>query len=206
MRNKLITIIVLLTAVGGCASVPKETVTDTTEPSQGAAPVQQATYAPRAVRLFAQGNDARDNPQQAQVKYLEAVAIDPNMEPAWFNLARLYYANDSYDDLNELVNSDDIKPALSARIMNLLATSQRKSGQFNLAAETYQRALQIDENHLASLANLAILTDIYLHNPQAALEWYEKYQTQLDIQGKEDPRVKNWIADVRQRMSRQTGS
>ena len=205
MRNRLITIILLLLAVSGCASTPKETVVDTDTPP-GEEVVQEVSYAPRAVRLFDQGNDTRDNPQEAQVKYLEAVAVDPEMEPAWFNLARLYYANDSYDELSELVNSDAIKSALSARIVNLLATSQRKSGQFNLAAETYQKALQIDENHLASLANLAILTDIYLHNPQAALEWYEKYQSQLDIQGKEDPRVKNWIADVKQRISRQTGS
>ncbi len=204
MRNRNVPIILLLLTVLGCASTPKEPGAELIGETTSDAP-QLPSYAAGAVRLFEQANRNREAPEEAEAKYLQAVAIDPSMEPAWFNLARLYYDTAAYSDLSELIENASIQPVLSARLLNLLGTSQRKTGQFMLAAETYQKALQIDATHLASLANYAILLDIYLHNPEAALPWYEEYQNQLQLQGKEDPRVKNWIADVTQRISRGVG-
>ena len=66
----------------------------------------------------------------------------------------------------------------------------------------YQLALNKDANYLVVLANMAILQDLYLHNLVNAQDYYIQYQQQLVVQGKEDDRVANWLADINRRIAK----
>jgi len=213
-RIRLLLIVMLLsTFMVGCSVAPKTTSDTVIEPTESETtdsgnsesvdtiPAKpEVVYDIGAVAAFEQANGLRDEPAQALALYQEAIAIDSNMEPAWFNMARMHYDAQDEDKLKGVITEATNKGSVSARMINLLGNLKRQQGLFTEAATYYDQALAIDENHLSSLANKAIIIDIYQHDPAAALPWYEKYQTQLAAQGKDDPRVKNWIADLKQRL------
>ncbi len=55
------------------------------------------------------------------------------------------------------------------------AIVQRKQGKFGEASDAYTRAVQIDPNYALAWLNLGVLCDLYLQEPQRALEAYERY-------------------------------
>ena len=75
---------------------------------------------------------------------------------------------------------------------------QRERGQFAAARASDEQALQVDPDHAPAHRNLAVVLDLYLADPGAALEHLERYQA---LTGEERP-VTSWIADVKQRAGR----
>ena len=78
----------------------------------------------------------------------------------------------------------------SARIAAQLTGRSRK--------ELYERALALDPNYADAERNLAILHDLYLDNPSAALPHFERYQ--LLTQGA-DTQVTAWVAELKARIA-----
>ena len=107
--------------------------------------------------------------------------------------------NDVIKRLEQKLNSEAIS---SARFLTLLATIERNNGLFKLAAKHYLLALDIKADYSTALVNYAILNDLYIHDLPTAQSYYLKYQQQLILDGKEDKRLKNWLADIKQRIAR----
>ncbi len=59
---------------------------------------------------------------------------------------------------------------------NRLGIAYRRLGKFTEARAAYERAIAADPQDAAPRRNLAVLLDLYLWQPVAALEQYEKYQ------------------------------
>ncbi len=81
--------------------------------------------------------------------------------------------------------------------LNYLGVIAREQGEFDVAEQYYRQALASESDHLPAMMNLAILLDIYLGRPAEALPLYERYQ---DATGDANPRLKDWIFDVKNRM------
>ncbi len=156
----------------------------------------------------------KTNPKEAMNGFRNTIKIEPEMEAAYYNLLRLIYDETQLDNstdnksinltINTLIETAANNNIHSARMLTLAATYQRTQGHFKNAELLNSKALLADPYHLASLANMAILQDLYLHNLDAALEYYEQYELQLTAQDKSDDRVNNWLADIKQRIKKQS--
>lgn len=79
---------------------------------------------------------------------------------------------------------------------NELGIIYRKQGRFTDAKKVYINALSEYPDYLPVIKNLGILCDIYMRDPQCALEQFEKYQQHVP----EDKTIKVWIADLKARI------
>jgi len=178
---------------------------DSTKPSK--------IWSKQSLQLFSKAHaEISTNPNAAISDFKKVITLEPKMEAAYFNLMRLYLEQDFDQDdaaaenkqliasVEKLAQKENI---LSARMLNLIAIEQRKTGAFNEAEQSLSRALMIEPVHLSVLANMAILQDLYLHDLKTALNYYEQYQQQLVLQDKQDSRLVNWLADIRLRIQKQ---
>ena len=76
-----------------------------------------------------------------------------------------------------------------------LGVAWRQQGHFKWAAEAYDRAIAADPNFAPAHRNKAILLDLYLDDPAAALPEMERYK---ELSGEDKP-VSGWIAELKQR-------
>ena len=135
----------------------------------------------RNVRLAAQG--VYD--EWVQKSYAELAQLKPG------RYARLEVAN-------EPAAGSSLAPESDPAAQNLLGVQKRRAGQFADARAAYERALALDPNFADAERNLAILQDLYLDNPTAALPHYERYQ--LLTQGA-DTQVTAWLAELKARLA-----
>ena len=84
----------------------------------------------------------------------------------------------------------------SAVAENELGIAERKLGKFTEAEAAYRRTIATDPNYAAAYLNLGVLYDLYLSEPQKALEQYEHY---LTLAG-ENKQVAGWVIELRKRV------
>lgn len=137
----------------------------------------------------------------------EPVPVDQGLalDQTYFDQAKKLLDANNYEGVVELNNSAVEAGINTARLWNLSGVANRYQGRLKEAEKSYQAALSHNPEHLHSLMNLAILYDIYLQDLTKAMQYYLTYQDALEKQGKTNPQLKNWIADLKSRLSK-TGS
>ena len=91
-----------------------------------------------------------------------------------------------------------LPPEADPAVQNRLGVEQRRAGRFAEAQAAYERALVLDPAYADAERNLAILQDLYLDNPSAALPHYERYQA-LTLGA--DTEVTAWLAELKSRLA-----
>jgi tetratricopeptide (TPR) repeat protein len=79
---------------------------------------------------------------------------------------------------------------------NELGIVQRKRGKFTEAEATYQRTIAAQPDYAPTYLNLGVLYDLYLAQPQKALEQYE-HNIQLAGDNKQ---VAGWMVELKKRV------
>ena len=214
----------LATGLAGCGSEPRKS-----EPESAAAVAAPSAPAASAANKTAVADAATGAapvelpiPPEAQQQFDSAVAsmgsgnlgaaeqafraLSDNY-PAYagplLNLAILQAKAGKLEEAEKTLSAAIGRNANSAAAYNQLGIVNRRLGRFKEADEAYQRALQIDPNYALAHLNLGVLCDLYLQQPQRALEAYERY---LALASSPDAKVAGWVSELRTRLGAQQRS
>jgi Flp pilus assembly protein TadD len=108
----------------------------------------------------------------------------------------------AYGQVNDLERAESsLERALELNPRHPVANNEmgilhRKTGRFEDARESYENALETHPEFHFARRNLAVLCDVYLSDPECALEHYEIY-TQA---APNDEAAAMWVADLRNRL------
>ncbi len=83
----------------------------------------------------------------------------------------------------------------SAVAGNELGIVERRLGKFSEAEAAYLHVIEAEPDYAAAHLNLGILYDLYLGDPQKALEQFERY---VAIAG-ENKQLAGWLAELKKR-------
>jgi tetratricopeptide (TPR) repeat protein len=189
----------------------------------GAAPAAAVPSAPGAapakaagspVILGAPANDA-PIPERAAQQYADALKLmraghtgDAELEFKQLALAYPQFAGPEANlgliDLQSSRLTDAevaFKAALERNAGNAMAANElgiveRKLGKFTEAEAAYQRSIASAPDYAPAYLNLGVLYDLYLSQPQKALDQFEHY---LQLTG-ENKQVSGWVVELRKRV------
>lgn len=193
--------------LGACSSAPdapaaraKDAPTATRGESQG--PSGQAIeepLPPEAVQKFdaAVVHMNAGDLAAAEQSFRALAAQYPTYSGPLVNLGILEAKAGRLADAEKTLKSAIERNANNAAAFNQLGIVYRKLGRFQDADAVYRQAVTVDPNYANAFLNLGVLCDLYLQQPQRALEAYERY---LELAPSPDSRVNAWVNDLRKRV------
>lgn len=146
----------------------------------------------RAVAQMSAGDLA-----QAEQSFRSLAAAYPAYSGPLLNLGILHVKAGKLDEAEQTIREAIARNGSNAAAFNQLGIVYRKLGRFTEADEAYTRAVQIDPNYALAYLNLGVLCDLYLLEPQRALEAYERY---LSLAESPDAKVNGWVSELRKRI------
>jgi Flp pilus assembly protein TadD len=169
-----------------------------------AAPVE-APIPPEAQQQFDKAVTAMSsgNLALAEQSFRSLAAAYPAYSGPLLNLGILQAKAGNLDDAEKTLNEAVTRNGNSAASFNQLGIVYRRLGRFKEADEAYQHALRIDPGYALAYLNLGVLCDLYLQQPQRALESYERY---LELVTTPDAKVSSWVTELKTRLASQPRS
>lgn len=135
-------------------------------------------------------------------KELQALSIAyPDYSGPMTNLGIVYLKTDKLDDAEKTLKAATQRGEPSAVAFNQLGIVYRKLGRFADADKAYSEALRIDPSYALAHLNRGVLCDLYLQQPQRALEDFERY---LQLTKSPDTRVTSWVKELQSRLGVKT--
>lgn len=144
----------------------------------------------RAVGLMRAGNTT-----EAELEFQQLMTAYPQLAAPAINLGLLYRKANRLEQSEEALRTAVQRNPYSAIAWTELGVTLRMQGKFNEAEEAYGRAIAVDSQYAPAFRNLGVLLDLYLGQPERALEMFERYK---ELSG-EDKQVNSWLAELRQR-------
>jgi tetratricopeptide (TPR) repeat protein len=124
------------------------------------------------------------------------VAGYPQLSGPQLNLGLLYLHDSRLPEAEAAFKAALERKPTNAVAGNELGIVERKLGKFAQAEEAYQRTIAAEPNYAAAHLNLGVLYDLYLAQPQKALDEFERY---IEIAG-ENKQVAGWVVELRKRV------
>ena len=161
-------------------------------PTEPPIPPEAAQQFDNAIALMSSGNTAG-----AEQSLRTLASAYPSYSGALVNLGILLTKSGRLTDAEQAIRGAIERNGNNAAAFNQLGIVYRKLGRFKDAEEAYQRAVAIDPNYALAHLNLGVLCDLYLQQPQRALESYERY---LALATPPDQKVTAWVAELKSRL------
>ena len=183
--------------LSGCGSMPTESGAgregeQTAVPAEPVLPPEAVQQFDRAVASMTAGDLA-----QAEQGFRALATAYPTYSGPWLNLGILHAKAGKLDEAEKALREAVARNGNNAAAFNQLGIVYRKLGRFKEADEAYTRALQIDPNYALAHLNLGVLCDLYLQEPQRALQAYERY---LSLASEPDAKVSGWVSELKKRI------
>jgi tetratricopeptide (TPR) repeat protein len=133
----------------------------------------------------------------AEQGFRALAAAYPTYSGPLLNLGILHAKAGKLEDAQKEISDAIARNGNNAAAYNQLGIVYRKLGRFKEADEAYTRAVQIDPNYALAYLNLGVLCDLYLQEPERALEAYERY---LSLASSPDAKVNAWVSELKKRI------
>jgi tetratricopeptide (TPR) repeat protein len=181
--------------IAGCASAPPPpppAPVEAVPPAEAPVPERATQQFNQAVALLQAGKltDAELELKQLTLAY-------PDFPGPWVNLGLLYEKAGRFDEAEKALREATQHGMPSALTYTELGLVYRQLGRFKDAESAYGEAIKVDPNYAPAHLNLGVLCDLYLQQPQRALESFERY---MALSGNSDKRVATWIAELKKRV------
>jgi tetratricopeptide (TPR) repeat protein len=163
-----------------------------------ATPAADAPIPPRAAQQYSQALQMMKSGRStdAELEFKQLAVAYPQFAGPQLNLGLIYLKDSRLADA-EAAFKAAVKIAPSNPIAgNELGIVERKLGKFADAETAYQNAISAEPNYAAAHLNLGVLYDLYLAEPQKALEQFERY---IEIAG-DNKQVNGWVVELRKRV------
>jgi tetratricopeptide (TPR) repeat protein len=159
----------------------------------GAAPIPEraAQQYADALRLMKAGRAG-----DAELELKELALAYPQFAGPEVNLGLLYLQDSHLPEAEAAFTAALALNPANAVAGSELGITERKLGKFAEAEAAYQRTIAADPNYAPAYLNLGVLYDLYLAEPQKALEQFEHY---VQLAG-ENKQVAGWMAELRKRV------
>jgi tetratricopeptide (TPR) repeat protein len=180
-------------AGGANAAAPLNATAGTPAPAADTTPIP-----PRAAQQYSQALQMMKSGKttDAELEFKQLIVAYPQFAGPQLNLGLLYLHDSKLSDAETA-----FKAALQSTPGNPIAGDQlgiveRRLGKFAEAEAAYLRAISAEPNYAPAHLNLGVLYDLYLAEPQKALEQFQRY---LEIAG-ENKQVAGWVIELRKRV------
>jgi len=159
----------------------------------------EAPLPPEAVQKFDQAvvHMSAGDAATAEREFQALAEAYPTFSGPLLNIGILQVKAGHFDDAEKSLRGAIERNANNAQAFNQLGIVYRKLGRFKDADGAYQKAVQIDPNYAIAYLNLGVLCDLYLQQPERALEAYERY---LALAGTPDEKVNGWVTELKKRI------
>ena len=160
-------------------------------PADVPVPERAAQQYAQALQLMKAGRNT-----DAELEFKQLVAGYPQLTGPQLNLGLLYLRDSRLIEAEAAFKAAlELKPT-NAVAGNELGIVERKLGKFAEAEAAYQRTIAAEPSYAPAHLNLGVLYDLYLAQPQKALDEYERY---IAIAG-ENKQVAGWMVELRKRV------
>jgi tetratricopeptide (TPR) repeat protein len=168
-------------------------------PEEGSLAGVEAPLPPEAVQQFDKAVSAMSAGDFAAAEqgFRALAAAYPTYSGPLLNLGILHAKAGKLEEAQKEISDAIARNGNNAAAYNQLGIVYRKLGRFKEADEAYSRAVQIDPNYALAYLNLGVLCDLYLNEPERALEAYERY---LSVASAPDAKVNAWVSELKKRI------
>ena len=132
----------------------------------------------------------------AELEFKQLVIGYPQFAGPQLNLGLLYLRDSRLPEAEAAFKAAVALSPSNPVAGNELGITLRKLGKFTEAESAYQRTIAAEPNYAPAHLNLGVLYDLYLAEPQKALDQFERY---IEIAG-ENKQVAGWVVELRKRV------
>ena len=132
----------------------------------------------------------------AELEFKQLAVAYPQFAGPEANLGLIYLQSSRLTDAEAAFKAALDRNSANAMAANELGIVERKMGKFTEAESAYQRSIASAPDYAPAYLNLGVLYDLYLSQPQKALDQFEHY---LQLAG-ENKQVSGWVVELRKRV------
>ncbi|MFN4290241.1 MAG: tetratricopeptide repeat protein [Permianibacter sp.] len=140
--------------------------------------------------------------EQALAHYAAVQQAMPGHVSAWLNAALIKREQKDLPAALALIEQSLQYRPNDARALTLKGVVLREQGKMADAKASYLAAIAADEGYAPAHRNLAVLADLYLNEPQLALQHMERYAALVG----DDKQVQGWVTELRRRAGSNKGA
>jgi len=157
----------------------------------GPVPPQAAAAYADALRLMRAGRSG-----DAELSFKQLAMTYPQFAGPEVNLGLLYLQGSHLTEAEGAFKAALERNPGSAVAGNELGIVERRLGKFTEAEAAYQRTIAAEPDYAPTYLNLGVLYDLYLGEPQKALDQYQHY---IQLAG-DNKQVAGWMVELKKRV------